>query len=147
MKYWSRIRINISVSEFKSVYEKKNLSICKKNLICRKRGKKNLKSFFFWKQKRKEKRPSRCEYKIQIDHKLRNASKSIGNISFGVSSNELNFSFNSPSCDIQRRSSSNHINHLFSHSRMWTYPNFFFPLHFYYCMSFLLTFCHKNVTV
>lgn len=129
-------------------FTKRKTSAFVKKISYVEKEEKNLKSFFFFgSKKRKEKRPSRCEYKIQIDHKLRNASKSIGNISFGVSSNELNFSFNSPSCDIQRRSSSNHINHLFSHSRMWTYPNFFFPLHFYYCMSFLLTFCHKNVTV
>ena len=128
------------MSEFKSVYKKKTSAFEEKKFSYVD-GEKTLKVFF---SKRKEKRPSRCEYKIQIDHKLRSEKKCVkiyrkyfcgkkllflGYKIFKVSPNELNFSFNSPSCDIQQRSSSNHINHLFSHSRMWIHPSTFLLLH------------------
>ena len=130
------------MSEFKSVYEKKTSAFVKKSHMSKER---NLKSFLFSKKEGKKaiemwiqnSNRSQTEKCVKIYRKYLCEKISFGINFFGFQANELNFSFNSPSCDIQRRSSSNHINHLFSHSRMWTYQTFF-PLHFYYCMSFLL---------
>lgn len=107
----------------------------KKILICR--WKKNLKSFFskrkkkkaieMWIQNSNRSQTEKWKKCVKIYRKYLCEKKTslLRYKIFGVSPNELNFSFNSPSCDIQQRSWSNHINHLFSHSRMWIHPTFF----------------------